>query len=393
MKILKVTGGYPPAFAQGGTATAAHSLMKSLKKNGAEVAVLTLNINGKERIQPSGDFTDYEGIPVRYCKGYMHPVPYFSIELKKVLTNIIKQYDIVLLDSNWTGYGLSTGLICRQSNKPYIIYSHGCLAPNRLLISPLRKKLWWKLFDSPLYNKADGVVALTKSEILQLRNLGVKSPITIIPNGVENNFNENDISIDTLKCFNQKLDKDNFFLFLGRLDPIKGIEMLLEAYARLSKSFSTSLPLMVFAGPSHKNYIKNIKKYMTNLGLEEKIIFTGLVKGVEKWALIKFASAFILPSFGEGLPMAALEALSLGTPVILSKTCYLPEITEWGAGLEIDTRVESISDALKWAIENPDQHKKMGFRGINMIKELFSWDKIAQKTYILCEKILKERAP
>ena len=391
MRILKITGGYPPAFAQGGTATAAHSLMKALKRQGADVAVLTLNINGKERLEPSNGFVDYEGIPVWYCRGEMHPVPYFSLEFSRVLSEHINDYDIVLLDSNWTGYGLSTGKICRENKKPYIMYSHGCLDPSRLKIGRFKKNFWWHFLDAPLYNNANAVVALTRAEVDHLRNKGVRTPITVIPNGVEKDPDRERACIEELAEINPDLVPDKYFLFLGRLDPIKGIDLLMKAYARLIQGIQEPLHRLVIAGPSHKNYIDQLLALHEDLRLGDKVVFTGMVQGVGKWSLMKYAKAFVLTSLGEGLPMTALEALSIGTPVILSKACYLPEISEWAAGLEIDPQVDSIEKALKWAIENPDEHKEMSQKGIEMVEKTFTWEKVAQKTIDLCERVLKER--
>jgi len=391
MKILKVTGGYPPAFAQGGTATAAHSLMKALKRQGADVAVLTLNINGKERLEPSNGFVDYEGIPVWYCRGEMHPFPYYSQEFTRVLSEQIKDFDIVLLDSNWTSYGLSTGKICRGNKKPYIIYSHGCLDPSHLKISRFKKNLWWRFFDAPLYNNANAVVALTKAEVDHLRNKDVRTPITVIPNGVEQDPDKEKACVEKLTEIRPELVPCQYFLFLGRLDPIKGIDLLMKAYARLIQGIQEPLPRLVIAGPSHKNYMDQLQALHKNLGLGDKVLFTGIVQGAGKWSLLKYAKAFVLASLGEGLPMTALEALSIGTPVILSKECYLPEVSEWAAGLEIDPQINSIEKALKWAIENPDEHKEMSQKGIEMVGKTFSWEKVAQQTIDLCEKVLKER--
>lgn len=391
MKILKVTGGYPPAFAQGGTATAAHSLMKALKRQGADVAVLTLNINGKERLKPSNGFVGYEGIPVWYCRGAMHPVPYYSHEFKRILSEQIKNYDIVLLDSNWTGYGISTGKICRRNKKPYIIYSHGCLDPSRLQISRFKKTLWWRFLDIQLYNRANAVVALTKSEVGYLRLKGVNTPVEVIPNGVEKDSDKELAYIEKLKEISPELAPGQYFLFLGRLDPIKGIELLIKAYARLVEKYDQTLPLLVVAGPSHKDYIDKIRNLTIDLNLEDQTIFTGLVQGSRKWTLLKYAKTFILPSLGEGLPMTALEALSIGTPVILSKACYLPEVSEWGAGLEIEPRVDSIAEAMKWTLDNPDEHKEMALKGIPMVEDIFTWENVAKKTMNLCKNIITEK--
>jgi len=396
MKILKITGGYPPAYAQGGTATAAHSLMKALKAQGADVAVLTLNINGKERLTPSKGFVDFDGIPVWYCKGYHNSIlPYFSPEMNKVFDKIVGEFDIVLLDSSWTAYGVSISKKCYKRKIPYLVYSHGCVTPERLnlggTVGKIKKILWWHLFDKKMYNKSAGGVAITNQEVLFLKKIGVKVGLHVITNGVD----IQDIDISTAKKivkdnFPKLLDKD-YFLFLGRLHPVKGLDILLQAYRELSKIVKhNELPTLVIAGPDENGYIYKLKKIAKDLEIERDVNFVGMVQGILKISLLKLSKAYILPSRSDVRGIATLEAMALGIPVIISEHCQFDEVETENAGKVVKLTLKDFAKAMKWALDNPEELKLMAHRGRNLVRRDFTWDSVATETLNLCKQILRE---
>lgn len=387
MRILKVTGGYPPAYAQGGTATAAHSLMKALKAIGNQVMVLTTNINGKNKLDLVG-MHKYDGVDVCYCRASNSFLPYYSPELTKTLKTIAKDFDIVLLDSSWTVYGVSAGKILQKTGKPYIIYSHGCLDPERLKISKFKKKLWWMLFDKHLYNKAAAVVALTETEIQHLKNMGIRTSIFKIPNGVE----VKEIDTKLVKSIIAKefpnLVSHEYILYLGRFDPIKGIDILIDAYYNIRKKKGSDFPLLILAGPNNNHYALKIRKKVSILGLESDVIFTGLVTGEKKAALMKRAKLFVLPSKGEGLPVTALEALAYEIPVIITKKCYLSEVSKHKAGIEVEADNRSLAEAIVYAIKNYPEMLLMAKRGKDLVSRFFSWKVVAKETAKMCKAVL-----
>ncbi len=185
MRILFVVGAYPPADKHGGPAITNHFLAKALKSMGHDVFVLTTDINGTERLNITRGDTQWETVGVRYCRWIKCPLPIHSPELGRELSKRGADFDIALISSSWTSYGLSAGRSCRKANLPYIMYSHGSYAPARIRRGWLKKKLFWWIFDKHLYDQAAAVVALTGAEESQLRNMGVQTPITVIPNGVQ----------------------------------------------------------------------------------------------------------------------------------------------------------------------------------------------------------------
>lgn len=384
MRILKITGGYPPSHAQGGTATAAHFLMKHLKGLGHDVYVITTNINGKERIHPGE--TVYDGVPVCYCSASNRVVPYYSPEMKRKIIETIEQFDVILLDSTWTWYGVVAGKILSKHRKAYIIYSHGCLDPEKLAKGRVKKKLWWTLFDKKLYNRSSAVVALTMEEKRQLESIGVEAPIYVIPNGVEVQQLSREEYFKTLSQSFPELLQKEYFLYLGRFEYIKGLDILLKAYEKLLYT-RPDVPLLVLAGPYDAVWIRKLKVNSTVL---RNVRFTGLVSHPLKDALIYFSKAMVLASRSEGLPMSVLEALSLGKPVVITDKCNLPQVEIYGCGIVTRPDCKSFYEGLhKFLSFSLDVLSNMSDNALKLARNEFSWKKVAMDTEKLIYNILQ----
>lgn len=365
--------------------------MKALRKQNVDVSVLTTNLNGQGKIPATKDFVDFEGVPVCYCKAYhLKVLPYYSKVLNEKLKNIVSKYDIVLLDSNWTAYGIFSGDICRKARVPYLIYSHGCLSPRGIAHGYVRKQIWWRLFDKKLYESSQGIIAITNAEIDHLRALGIGNEIYVIPNGVD------DINFDSLKAestvreYFPEICNNEYFLFLGRVSRLKGVEDLIMAYYQLSKStFEDNSPMLVIAGPGNNKYLLQLQRLTEELGINERVIFTGVVHGYKKNSLIASSKCLINPSKSDVLSLVALEAMSIGTPIIITKQCNFDDVSTLNAGIVVDASVKELTNAMKWSIQNYAEHKEMSRRAKKLVKEKYSWGRVSIKTIEVCEKIIK----
>ena len=130
-------------------------------------------------------------------------------------------------------------------------------------------------------------------------------------------------------------------LFMGRLHPRKGVEVLVRAF----KQANIANTRLVIAGPDEGMLalLQAIK--------DDRTIMTGYLDGQERLAALAAADIFCLPATGEGLSMAALEALAAGLPAILSPGCNLPEVAQYGAGLIVEPQVEPLAAALRRAAD------------------------------------------
>jgi glycosyltransferase involved in cell wall biosynthesis len=123
-------------------------------------------------------------------------------------------------------------------------------------------------------------------------------------------------------------------------------------------------------------------------GVTDKVIFTGPVYGAIKVRLLKEADAFVLTSYSEGQPMAVIEALGCGVPVLITTPCNVPEVAEAGAGLVVPPSLEAIVPALTDIMNEDRLRADMGKRARNLAESHFTWEKVAQQTLAVCQDIL-----
>ena len=146
--------------------------------------------------------------------------------------------------------------------------------------------------------------------------------------------------------------------------------------------------MLVLAGPSEHNHGREIAELVDNLGLSDSVLFTGVVTGPVKYALLRNADVFVLSSYGEGLPMAVLEAMAAGTPVVITDQCYLPEVEACNAGMTVRCNVDSVAAGLSKVLAEPALRETMGENGRRLVNDKFTWDKVAAATQTLCQRVL-----
>ena len=388
MKILKVTGGYPPAEKQGGTAIVGHALSLALKKNGQQVKVLTTNINGDEHLPWTNEWREWDGVEVFYAKGSKTFFSHYSPELLKQCKKLLPEVDIVLISSVWTWYGVKVGKACQKAGVPYVMYSHGTRAQDRVKMQGrIKKTLWWHIFDRKLYDNAALIVAITQEEKEELKSIGVKAPIEVIPNGIGSSPHVDNAREHIKKRYGIKNDSEIVF-FLGRIEPIKGVDIAIKAMQKVAAQCSNAI--LVVAGPEKDGLQREMEQLAESLGLSEKIIFTGSVKGDDKWALFQEAEVLVLPSITEVLAMSVLEALECGVPVVLTQKHAWPEIIEAEAGIITDRNPQAVADALIKLLSDEKLRVSMGCKGKKLVEEKFRWPKIAQRTVDICQTLISK---
>lgn len=389
MRFLFVVGAFPPADKHGGTSVTNYALAKAIKSRGHSVFVLTTDRNGTERLDvPHGD-TEWEGVPVRYCRWLKSPLPFHSPEIGKVLEKRCSFFDIALISSAWTMYGVDAGIICRKTKLPYVMYAHGSFDQYALRISKIRKMLFWITFDKYLYNKADAVVALTEVEKYQMASMGIRKPIHVIPNGVQSENNSKYITREDIDRKWPILKERPYILFLGRLHPKKGIDVLIKSFKKINRNHPNHV--LVIAGPNEEDYGNEILKLIRHYDISRSVLLTGTVNGQLKEEILKMAEVFVLSSRSEGLPMAVLEAMAVGTPVIITQQCNVPEVEEYNAGRVIKLDINELTGELTSILNDASLRKQMGQNGRLLVSEKFTWGQVADSTIALCGNIINSK--
>jgi poly(glycerol-phosphate) alpha-glucosyltransferase len=241
-----------------------------------------------------------------------------------------------------------------------------------------KKKIAGVWFEHANLNGAHCMHALCDSEMQSMRAYGLKNPISVLPNGVElPNLDESCADPAWLN------EERKALLFLGRIHPKKGLPLLLDAWAKLKKQNSRYADewFLAIGGWSEVGHIDKLRQQARDLGIEGDIRFLGSLYGDAKNAALRNASAFVLPSYSEGLPMSVLEAWAYKLPSLITPECNLPEGFEQEVALRIETNAESVAMGLQNLFEMSDQERvNLGQRAYDLVRSQFTWPKIAEQT-------------
>lgn len=314
----------------------------------------------------------------------------------------LNNYDIVIMHGMWNypSYAIYKALkILKLKNKKiptFILMPHGALDPyfqlsNDRKWKSIRNKIYWKFFESKVVNFASALFFTTDEELLQARksfsNYNPKLEINA-GYGVLVPLSYNKISNDSI----ENLIRDKYILFLGRIHPKKGVDLIINAYQKLLND-GFLLPNLIIAGPTNNNLeAENLKTIVSNDELLKKYIyFIGQVNGDLKWNLIANAYAFILPSHQENFGISVVESLAFGVPVLISdKVNIYREILNFQAGfVEEDTEEGTIQLIKKICALDMNEIKSFSLNSRKLYESNYNADDIALNWYNIFKTLIK----
>jgi glycosyltransferase involved in cell wall biosynthesis len=251
---------------------------------------------------------------------------------------------------------------------------HGMLDTWALANSGWKKRLATLLYERSCLSAAACIHALSEAEADSIRAFGLRKPVCVIPNGV-----------DPIAAPGSPPPwKDSVpagakvLLYLGRMHPKKGLDLLLEGWGRASNDLKTGEWHLVIAGWDQNAYLSKLVQAARGLPNRDTVHFLPPLYGAEKAAALTGAEAFVLASRSEGLPMAALEAWAAARPVLMTPQCNLPEGFAAGAAVAIEPHAISVAAGLRQLCSMGDQQRdEMGRRGLQLVERRFTWGRSA----------------
>lgn len=295
------------------------------------------------------------------------------------------QPDLVHLHGLWSA---PNRLLARRRQLPAVLAPQGMLDPWAMQQKPRRKRLAWRLFEQGNLARCGAVQAVSPVELQAVRHWGIRSPVAILPNAVA--LPEPEILAATpLPAWHVAAPQKRTLLFLSRFHKKKGIEVLLRAWQELAACPERADWQLVFAGYGDQGVLARRVAEAQQRGELQGVSVIGSVFGAEKTATFLAASAFVLPSYSEGLPMAALEAMAHRLPCLLSAGCNIPEAFAAGAALVAEPELTALTFALRqlFALSQADR-VMMGNHGRALVARQFSWTHVAEQTAELYRWIL-----
>jgi len=319
----------------------------------------------------------------------MLPKYAYSPALSQWVAGHIKNYDLLHFHGIYLHGLVSTFPKARRLGVPYIIRPMGQLADWSMSQGRLRKLTYWRLLGRRLLNGASAIHYTAESEREEAEQLGIRAPGVVIPLGLE----ENDFNLPPLGAFREKhprIDGRKIVLFMSRLHPVKGLELVIEAVKSLSGDRDDFV--LVIAGEGSKTYEEKLRHMVQTLGLPDRVIFVGFVDGEAKRALLRDADIFSLASHHENFGMAIVEAMAAGIPVIVSDQVNIHhEIADAGAGLVIRLDSAGLVPAMKRLLDDDSLRRQMGKRARNLVEERFRWRQIAPRLIALYQSVMRPR--
>jgi glycosyltransferase involved in cell wall biosynthesis len=399
--VLHVTPYYAPAWAYGGVPRAAAHLARTQVRRGDRVLVLTTDTLDPSRRTPIRR-ERLHGVEVTRIANASNAVrgrlnlstPLgFPAATRRLLRD--EAVGLVHCHELRTVETLCAAVLARRVGVPVVLSPHGTLPYETG--RGLAKRAWDRLLGPRLLSRIDQVVALTGAEAADVRALWARlgarlSPdqVAVAPNGIDPDELATLPSRDVARS-RWSLDAAPVVLFLGRLAERKGVFLLLEAFARVSRCVPDARLLL--AGPED-GMGRRVAARIRELDLGRHVVGAGLVGGPDRLAALAAADLFVLPATGEGLPIAALEAMAASLPVVLTPGCHLAEAEQAGAGVVVPAAVDPLADTVVRLLTDPERRATMGRRARELVHDRYTWSHVVtQMDAIYASVISRRRTP
>lgn len=382
IKILCVIPYYHPAFQYGGPIASVHGLNKALVKNGIDVTVYTTNA-GQNREVPVNREVNIDGVKVFYFKlskisGLVLGASWqFSIDMTKALMRNVPEFNVIYINGLWNYPAAVSCYYSRRYHKPYIIAPRGMLYRYTMGKKAWKKWPYYQLISKRDMQHASTIHYTTRDEAEQCHTrLHLKNTALIIPNGVDLSSFVHLPESERLTARYPVLEGKKVILFMSRISWKKGLDTLAKAFGMLAKDRDDIHLLIV--GPDEGGYEKKVRDWLENGGVQDKVTFTGMLKGKAKLEALSGSDLFVLPSYSENFGMVVVEAMSCGLPVVISdKVGICDDVESANAGIIVETDAAQVAGALSRLLEDPRLCSEMAERGRILVASKYGWDQIA----------------
>jgi glycosyltransferase involved in cell wall biosynthesis len=346
LRLAQADGG-PPR----GLVNLAEAQARSGEKNGDKIVILPCSSSGGKPILDQGRHGNLTVLPTQSESLLKFP----DIKIYTFIDSIMNDYDIVHVHGSWRYHLIAACKAAFKYKKPVIVRPAGNLG-----YLPRRHKAFFKmpylnLIEKKYLNKASGIHCCTQKELNEIESLNIKTEHFILPNPVDEKLL--DIKVDDNTFYKQYpglKPSDLVMCYLGRIAPIKNLELLLRAFIKVAhKKPQVNL---ILAGPlEDKNLADLLKSETKKAGLQDRVFFPGMVIGEIKAALLRRADIFVQPSSHENFGLSVVEAMLFGVPCIVNQGVGLAEeIRNNKAGLVFPNDENILVEYLENMCEDPD---------------------------------------
>ncbi len=380
MNILHVTLGFYPAESWGGPVKGTYRTCSELSRRGHSVTVYCTNLLDKKHKIQAGTFErQVNGIRVVYFDTWNFKWwpgtlgPFWMPELPARIRQEIRNFDVVHLHGYRSLIFIPVAGAARSHSVPIVVQPHGMLPVTSNTI--FLKRVYDTLLGSMELKDIAALIALEKTEWQHAIGTGIPPErIRIIPNGIDPGLRQSLPPKGFLReRYSIPADR-RVILSLGRINKLKGIDMLIDAFAQV-QSQGTHL---VIAGPDD-GMLQEAMELARRPDLKGRITFTGLLSGDDVMAAFRDAELFVLPSRYDAYPQAVIECTLAGTPMVVTDRCQIADLVGGEIGEVVPFEASAFARGIDLLLTNTELHERYEQNTERVLAEQFSISAVADK--------------
>ena len=311
---------------------------------------------------------------------------YDSPELAARLRSRLGDFDLVDIHGLWSLLTSRAGAACVDAGVPYVLTPHGQMGSWDWSKRPVAKRVFFPVFLRHTWDHASAIRYLSEGERASaaVKDEGkarvVPNGVTVPPNGQVSRAGR-----DRLRTRLGIPADALVYLLLGRLTPQKGVLELVAAFRNLRGAGRNTALLLV--GPQDPAYSEQLASAVRADGSAGRVVLAGPAYGDEKQDVFAAADVFVTLSRSEGMPLAVLEAMGAGLPVIVTPQANLPAVGDCEAGLQTPGDGETVTAAMAAMLDDEDR-LRYAANARRVVETLYSWDAVLPQVADMYERIV-----
>jgi glycosyltransferase involved in cell wall biosynthesis len=345
---------------------------------GLSVDIATTDDNGAEQLSvPLAQPVVENGVTYWYFRRQSR---FYTVSwpLCQWLAAHIGDYDLVHIHALFSFATTAGAFWATRRRVPYLVRPLGALNTwgirNR---RPLLKRLSLRLIEQRILANAAAVHFTSERERGEAELVAPRIRSVVVPNPVATLTVDQKPGAEALLSNHPELAGKRIVLFLSRVDPIKGLDLLLDGFAKIRAARPDAV--LVIAGNGDEAFTSRLREQALQLGIQRDIIWAGFLEGKEKLAAFAAADVFVLPSYSENFGVAVVEAMASGLPVIVSDQVGIHcEVAEAKAGLVVQCDAQEVSDAVVRMLSDGEERRQISRNAVLLAKK-FSPEVVSEK--------------
>jgi glycosyltransferase involved in cell wall biosynthesis len=377
------------SFLRGGPSFAVRGIARGLVNRGVAVDIITTDDHGPDRVavpleQPVIDV----GVTYRY---FRRQVRFYTISLplSRWLAAHVEEYDVLHIHALFSFSTTAAAFWAARRGVPYVVRPLGVLntwgMQNR---RPLLKQLSFRLIERRILANAAAVHFTSERERREADLTAPSTRSVVIPNPVASPCLDENPSAERFLTRHPDLAGRSVILFLSRVDPIKGLDLLLDGFPRIQAAIPDAV--LVVAGEGEDRFVARLRDQAQRLGVQRDVVWTGFLDESTKRAAFAVADVFVLPSYSENFGIAAVEAMANGVPVIVSDRVGIHhEVARAKAGLVVPCKANEVSEAVVRILRDRETRSQFAQNGV-LLARRFSPDVVSAELGELYQSVARK---